>query len=76
MLVSYSARAVAFDGAVFYLVQGTGAWLQHLLVFAAYLHTRGLTAWEGKRSAWLVVIGFGLIIFAVNFWVAGLRSYA
>lgn len=33
----------------------------------------------GKRSAWLVVIGFGLIIFnifAVNFWVAGLRSYA
>lgn len=49
------------------------------LVFAAYLHTRGLSRWRGARSAWLVVIGFGAIIFnifAVNFWISGLHSYA
>jgi cytochrome c-type biogenesis protein CcsB len=49
------------------------------LIFAAYLHTRGLAKWQGTRSAWLLVLGFGTIIFnifAVNFWIAGLHSYA
>ena len=49
------------------------------LLFAAYLHTRGLAKWRGVRAAWLVVIGFAAIvfnIFAVNFWIAGLHSYA
>lgn len=49
------------------------------LVFAGYMHTRALAKWRGTRSAVLVLIGFGLIIFnifAVNFWIKGLHSYA
>src|SRR5215211_6731130 len=49
------------------------------LVFAGYLHARSLAKWRGSRAAWLVVIGFGVIvfnIFAVNFWISGLHSYA
>lgn len=49
------------------------------LIFAAYLHTRSLVGWRGARGAWLVVVGFGCVIFnifAVNFWIAGLHSYA
>jgi cytochrome c-type biogenesis protein CcsB len=49
------------------------------LVFAGYLHARSLAQWRGKRAAWLVIIGFAVImfnIFAVNFWIAGLHSYA
>jgi cytochrome c-type biogenesis protein CcsB len=49
------------------------------LVFAGYLHARSLAQWRGKRAAWLVVAGFAVIIFnifAVNFWIAGLHSYA
>ena len=49
------------------------------LVFAGYLHARSLAQWRGKRAAWLVIAGFAVIIFnifAVNFWIAGLHSYA
>ncbi|MGH2598365.1 MAG: c-type cytochrome biogenesis protein CcsB [Dehalococcoidia bacterium] len=49
------------------------------LMFAGYLHARGLARWRGKRAAWLIVLGFAVIIFnifAVNFWIAGLHSYA
>jgi cytochrome c-type biogenesis protein CcsB len=49
------------------------------LVFAGYLHARSLAQWRGKRAAWLVIAGFAIIIFnifAVNFWIAGLHSYA
>lgn len=49
------------------------------LVFAGYLHARSLAGWRGRRAAWLVVAGFAVIIFnvfAVNFWIAGLHSYA
>ena len=49
------------------------------LVFAGYLHARSLGQWRGARAAWLVVLGFAVIlfnIFAVNFWIAGLHSYA
>lgn len=50
-----------------------------LLVFAGYLHARSLGGWRGRRSAWLIVAGFAMIvfnIFVVNFWIAGLHSYA
>ena len=50
-----------------------------LLVFAGYLHARSLGGWRGRRAAWLIVAGFAMIIFnifAVNFWIAGLHSYA
>ncbi|MCH7699082.1 MAG: c-type cytochrome biogenesis protein CcsB [Chloroflexi bacterium] len=49
------------------------------LVYAAYLHARNLRGWKGKGSAWLLVIGFGAVLFsyfAVNLWVSGLHSYS
>ncbi len=49
------------------------------LVFAFYLHARALRGWRGSRVAWIIVLGFVCIvfnIFAVNFWIAGLHSYA
>jgi cytochrome c-type biogenesis protein CcsB len=49
------------------------------LVYAGYLHARGLRGWEGRRSAWLLILGFGAVLFtyfAVNFLISGLHSYA
>lgn len=49
------------------------------LFYAAYLHLRLSRGWEGKKSAWLAVIGFAIIMFnliAVNLVIAGLHSYA
>lgn len=49
------------------------------LIYAGYLHARGLRGWRGKRSAWLLVVGYGAVLFtyfAVNLWVTGLHSYA
>ncbi|WP_100372635.1 cytochrome c biogenesis protein CcsA [Bacillus sp. FJAT-45037] len=49
------------------------------LFYAAYLHLRLSRGWQGERSAWLCVIGFGLIMFNlvfVNLVIAGLHSYA
>ncbi|MCH7580844.1 MAG: cytochrome c biogenesis protein CcsA, partial [Chloroflexi bacterium] len=49
------------------------------LIYAGYLHARNLRGWKGKGSAWLLVIGFGAVLFsyfAVNLWVSGLHSYA
>ncbi len=50
-----------------------------LLIYAAYLHTRGLRGWTGTRAAVILVLGFlGVIFtfFVVNLWVSGLHSYA
>lgn len=49
------------------------------LFYAAYLHLRLSKGWEGKKSAWLALIGFAIIIFNlvfVNLVIAGLHSYA
>ena len=49
------------------------------LFYAAFLHLRLSRGWEGKKSAWLAVIGFIIIMFnliAVNLIIAGLHSYA
>jgi cytochrome c-type biogenesis protein CcsB len=48
-------------------------------VYAAYLHARGLRGWEGKRAAYLLLLGYGAVLFtyfAVNFLISGLHSYA
>ena len=48
-------------------------------VYAGYLHARGLRGWEGKRAAYLLLIGYGAVLFtyfAVNFLISGLHSYA
>ncbi|MGM9951468.1 MAG: c-type cytochrome biogenesis protein CcsB [Lysinibacillus sp.] len=49
------------------------------LFYAAFLHLRLSKGWEGKKSAWLTVIGFLIIMFnlvVVNLVIAGLHSYA
>jgi len=49
------------------------------LIYAAYMHTRGLRSWAGMRSAIVLLIGFASIMFsyfAVNLFVSGLHSYA
>lgn len=49
------------------------------LFYAAFLHLRLSKGWEGKKSAWLALIGFSIIIFnlvVVNLVLAGLHSYA
>ncbi|RWZ60894.1 c-type cytochrome biogenesis protein CcsB [Halobacillus fulvus] len=47
--------------------------------YAAYLHLRLSRGWQGMRSAWLTVGGFGIIMFnliVVNLVISGLHSYA
>ncbi|QDQ03087.1 c-type cytochrome biogenesis protein CcsB [Lysinibacillus fusiformis] len=49
------------------------------LYYAAFLHFRLSKGWEGKKTAWLSIIGFGIIVFNqvfVNLVIAGLHSYA
>lgn len=49
------------------------------LFYAAFLHLRLSKGWEGRKSAWLTVIGFLIILFnlvVVNLVIAGLHSYA
>jgi cytochrome c-type biogenesis protein CcsB len=49
------------------------------LIYAGYLHARGLRGWRGKRSAWVLILGYAGVLFtyfAVNLWVSGLHSYA
>ena len=49
------------------------------LIFAVYLHTRGVRQLRGSRGAWIVVGGFMAVMFTylgVNLWISGLHSYA
>jgi cytochrome c-type biogenesis protein CcsB len=49
------------------------------LIYGIYLHMRGLRNWSGTRSAIVLVVGFGAVMFtyfAVNLWISGLHSYA
>ncbi len=49
------------------------------LFYAAFLHLRLSKGWQGEKSAWLAVGGFGIIMFNlifVNLVIAGLHSYA
>lgn len=49
------------------------------LIYAVYLHARGIRGWRGKRIAWLLTLGFAATLFTyygVNFFVVGLHSYA
>ena len=47
-------------------------------IYAATLHARFTRGWQGKRIAWLAIIGFLSVIFTyfgVNFLLSGLHSY-
>ncbi len=49
------------------------------LIYAGYLHARGLRGWRGKRAAIVLIAGYVAVLFtyfAVNLWVSGLHSYA
>ncbi len=49
------------------------------LFYAAMLHLRLSKSWEGEKTAWMAITGFGIIIFNqvfVNLVIAGLHSYA
>jgi cytochrome c-type biogenesis protein CcsB len=49
------------------------------LIYAVYLHARGIRGWRGKRVGWLLVLGFAATLFTyygVSFLVPSLHSYA
>ena len=49
------------------------------LIYAVYLHARGIRGWHGKKTGWLLVIGFAATLFTyygVSFFVPSLHSYA
>ncbi len=49
------------------------------LYYSAYLHFRLSRGWQGRKSAWLAVIGFVIVLFTligVNLIIAGLHSYS
>lgn len=48
-------------------------------VYAAYLHARATAGWRGTRASVLALVGFATLWFnfiGVNFFIAGLHSYA
>ncbi len=47
------------------------------LVYSAYLHSRYMRNWKGRRAAWLSVIGFITVIFTMlgNLFMGGLHGY-
>ena len=48
------------------------------LIYGGYLHARVIRGWKGERSAYLLVIGFGAVMFTYfgNYFLGGLHSYA
>jgi cytochrome c-type biogenesis protein CcsB len=49
------------------------------LIYAGYLHMRGLRGWKGKRAQGVLIAGYAAVLFtyfAVNLWVSGLHSYS
>ena len=47
------------------------------LVYGAYLHTRSLRGWRGRRSAIFLAVSFATVVFAYygNYWFGGLHAY-
>ncbi len=47
------------------------------LVYGVYLHTRSLRHWRGTPSSWILVLGFGAVIFTYygNYFFGGLHAY-
>ncbi len=48
------------------------------LIYAAYLHARRSYGWKGRKSAWMVIIGFVIVmftLFGVSILLPGLHSY-
>ncbi len=48
-------------------------------IYAAFLHARYTRGWQGKRTAYISIVGFAAVIFTylgVNLIISGLHSYA
>jgi cytochrome c-type biogenesis protein CcsB len=47
------------------------------LVYGVYLHTRTLRGWRGKRSAIVLLFGFGAVMFTYygNYFFGGMHAY-
>lgn len=47
------------------------------LIYAVYLHTRTLRGWRGRRSAYVLILGFAALIFTYygNYFFGGLHAY-
>ncbi|HET7658548.1 MAG TPA: cytochrome c biogenesis protein CcsA, partial [Bacillales bacterium] len=90
--VAIGLPVFALGGLIFAAIWAQMAWTQFwswdpkevwalitFLFYVAYLHLRLSRGWHGRKSAWLCVIGFVIIMFNlifVNFVIAGLHSYA
>jgi cytochrome c-type biogenesis protein CcsB len=49
------------------------------LAYGVYFHLHSLRGWTGRRSAGVLVVAYGFVLFSyfgVNLWVSGLHSYA
>ena len=48
------------------------------LVYGAFLHTRSLRGWRGRRSAIFLAVSFGTVAFTYfgNYWFGGLHAYS
>ena len=48
------------------------------LIYGGYLHARVVRGWRGRRSALLLILGFGATLFTYfgNYFLGGLHSYA
>jgi cytochrome c-type biogenesis protein CcsB len=49
------------------------------LIYATFLHARYTRGWQGKRTAYISIVGFAAVIFTylgVNLIISGLHSYA
>ncbi|MGL4173076.1 MAG: c-type cytochrome biogenesis protein CcsB [Actinomycetota bacterium] len=49
------------------------------VVYAGYLHARATRGWQGRKAAWLAMVGFGCLLFnflVVNIVFVGWHSYA
>jgi len=47
------------------------------LVYGVYLHTRSLRGWRGRRSAYILLFGFGAVVFTYygNYFFGGMHAY-
>lgn len=48
------------------------------ITYGAFLHTRSLRGWRGRRSAIFLALAFGTVIFTYfgNYWFGGLHAYS
>ena len=47
-------------------------------IYALLLHLRIMKGWQGKKIAWISILGFFAVLFTyfgVNYWLSGLHSY-